>query len=229
LKISDSTYHALRRLHSLSGVVPLGLFLLEHFYTNSVATHGAAAFNHAADDLARIPYVLLLEIFGIALPLLFHMILGIVIATTAQANVTRLGTSRNWMYLLQRVSGVFLAFYIVFHVWSTRLSPAVIAGNADQFAMMNHQLQSPLVFAFYALGVLAASFHFGNGLFGFAIHWGLVTGARAQRAAARVGFAVFLALSLVGLNALLAFVEHPVRLFERAPAPATTLVAGPGR
>jgi hypothetical protein len=24
-------------------------------------------------------------------------------------------------------------------------------------------------------------------------------------------------------------VEHPVRLFERAPAPATTLVAGPGR
>ena len=52
MKISDPTYHALRRLHSLSGVVPLGLFLLEHFYTNSVATHGAAAFNHAADDLA---------------------------------------------------------------------------------------------------------------------------------------------------------------------------------
>ena len=48
MKISDSQYFALKRLHSLTGVVPIGLFLLEHLYTNARALQGAAAFDTAA-------------------------------------------------------------------------------------------------------------------------------------------------------------------------------------
>jgi succinate dehydrogenase/fumarate reductase cytochrome b subunit len=59
--------------------------------------------------------------------------------------------------------------------------------------------------AFYVLGTLAACYHFGNGLFGFAIHWGLVTGREAQRRMSRVGVAVFVALSLLGVAALFGF------------------------
>ena len=32
----------LRKLHQLTGIMPLGFFLLEHFYTNSKALNGAA-------------------------------------------------------------------------------------------------------------------------------------------------------------------------------------------
>ena len=55
MKVSDRTYFMLKRLHSLTGVVPIGLFLLEHFFTNSRALQGAGAFDQAAADLARHP------------------------------------------------------------------------------------------------------------------------------------------------------------------------------
>ena len=34
-----SSNFVLRKLHQLSGIVPLGAFLLEHLYTNSKAVH----------------------------------------------------------------------------------------------------------------------------------------------------------------------------------------------
>ena len=115
MKVSDRTYFTLRRLHSLSGVVPIGAFLLEHFFTNARALQGAPAFDQAAAELARLPFVVLLEAGGIWLPILFHMVLGVLIATTSQANLGRHGFARNWQYTLQRATGVLLAFYIVFH------------------------------------------------------------------------------------------------------------------
>jgi len=226
MRVSDSTHYTLRRLHSLTGVVPIGVFLLEHFYTNSFAIQGPGAFNRAAADIAHIPYVILIEIFGIGVPLLFHMVLGLLISTTAQANAGRHGFARNWMYLLQRVTGVVLVVYIVFHVWSTRFSPEVLRGETDLFGVMSRHLANPGILAFYVVGVLSAAFHFGNGLFGFAIHWGLATDARAQKRAARLAFAVFVILALVGLNALLAFVNRPVRWFDRGPEVMVQRVVG---
>ncbi|PYS96349.1 MAG: succinate dehydrogenase, partial [Acidobacteria bacterium] len=54
----------LRKLHQLTGIVPLGVFLLEHFYTNSKAMTGRNDFNDAVKDLQSIPYILFIEIVG---------------------------------------------------------------------------------------------------------------------------------------------------------------------
>ncbi len=218
MRFSRQTSYNLKRLHSLSGIVPIGIFLLEHFYTNSFAVQGARAYNEASQALATIPYVVLVELLGIALPILFHLVLGIVIAFQAQANVRQFPYARNWQYLSQRVTGVFLVAFITYHVYTTRLSPVVLSGGTDLYGLMADHLRQPGILAFYVLGVLAASYHLGNGLFGFAIHWGLAAGARAQRAAARLGFAVFLVLALVGVNSLLGFLDRPVRLFDRPAA-----------
>jgi succinate dehydrogenase / fumarate reductase cytochrome b subunit len=220
MRISGRTTYVLKRLHSLTGVVPVGLFLLWHLFANSYAVHGRAAFNGIADGLASLPYVQLIELFGIALPILFHMALGVIIITSGQSNVGRYRYPGNWAYLLQRVSGIVLVAFILYHTWTTRLSPQVLAGDQDLFDLMQERLASPWMFAFYVLGVVSAAWHFGNGLFGFAIHWGLVTGVRAQRSVARVGYALFVILSLVGVNSLLAFRHAPVRIFERAPTGA---------
>jgi succinate dehydrogenase / fumarate reductase, cytochrome b subunit len=227
MRLSPRTTYLLKRLHSLSGVVPVGLFLLEHLWTNSMAVHGAQAFNDAGRALAALPYVQLIELFGIALPLLFHMIVGVVIVTAGSSNVDRFRYPSNLAYLMQRVTGIVLFLYIVWHVWTTRLSPAVRAGDTDLFALVSRQLASPAWFAFYVVGVVSAAWHFGNGLFGFSIHWGLATGRRAQRAVGRFGWAVFVALSLVGINSLLAFRHQAVRLFER-PEAAEASAAAPG-
>lgn len=207
MKVSDRSYFMLKRLHSLTGVVPIGLFLLEHFFTNSKALQGAASFDQAAADLARIPYVTLVEALGIWLPIAFHMVLGVIIATTWQANAGKHGYAKNWMYLLQRVSGILLVFYILFHTWMTRFDTNYL-NSPSPYLFVQEQISHPGMFAFYVAGILAACFHLGNGLFGFAIHWGLATGRNAQRWAGRLSMAVFLALSIVGLNALFAFAGH---------------------
>jgi succinate dehydrogenase / fumarate reductase cytochrome b subunit len=217
MKLSDSAYYNLRRLHSLSGVVPVGAFLLEHLATNAVALNGPAAYNRAVAAIARLPFLPALEVLLIGLPILFHMIVGVLIATTGEASVHRGRYPRNWMYLLQRVSGVFLAFFMIYHVWGTRLSPAAVGHRADLFHFMQEHLREPGVLAIYLLGTVAACFHLGNGLFGFAIHWGLATTRTAQRRAARLGFAVFVILTLLGVDALLSFTNHPLRLFGHPP------------
>ena len=77
----------LRKLHQLSGIVPLGAFLLEHLYTNSKAAHpehGARHFNQAVADLQQIPYILFVEITFIFIPLLYHAIYGLVITWQAR-------------------------------------------------------------------------------------------------------------------------------------------------
>jgi succinate dehydrogenase / fumarate reductase cytochrome b subunit len=214
MRISDSTNHTLRRLHSLTGVVPIGAFLLEHFFTNSRAVQGEAAFNRAAADLASLPYVVLLEAFGIWLPILFHMVLGVLIATTAQARAFGPGGAPRFQYVLQRLTGIFLVVFIVYHTWSTRFSAEAMSAPS-LFAYMAKHLANPGVFAFYALGAVTACFHFGNGLFGFSIHWGLATGRNAQRWASRLGYAVFLVLALVSLNSLFAFVGKGLPWFEK--------------
>lgn len=207
MKVSDRTYFMLKRLHSLTGIVPIGLFLLEHFFTNSKALQGGPAFDQAAAELARIPYVALVEAAGIWLPILFHMVVGVLIATTSQANLGKHGYARNWQYTLQRATGVLLIVYIAFHTFETRFDSDYLH-SPSAYDYMRHQLANPAMFAFYLGGILAACWHFGNGLFGFAIHWGLATGRTAQKNAARLGFAVFVVLSLVGINALFAFTGH---------------------
>lgn len=204
MKVSDRTYFVLKRLHSLTGVFPIGVFLLEHFYTNSQALQGPGAFDRAAADLAGIPYVGAVEAFGIWLPILFHIVLGVFIATTSQPNLRRYGYAKNWMYTLQRLSGIVLIFYILFHTFQTRFDPKYLE-SPSPFQYMREQLSSPAMFWFMVVGILSACWHFGNGLFGFSIHWGLATGRTAQRNVAKLGLVVSVVLAIVALNSLLAF------------------------
>ena len=62
----------IRRLHSLCGIVPVGLFLLEHIFTNSMVLGGPAPFNAAVEHLASIPHEIMLplEICFILVPFL---------------------------------------------------------------------------------------------------------------------------------------------------------------
>lgn len=228
MRLSDPTYHTLRRLHSLTGVMPVGVFLLEHFFTNSHAIESPKAFDDAARFLGSLPYVTFIEAFGIWLPILFHMVLGVIIATSWQTNTGRHGYPRNWHYVLQRLSGLFLVVYIVYHTWSTRFSAEAMSAPS-LYQVMREHLSNPGLFAFYVLGVVSASYHFGNGLFGFAIHWGLATGRRAQQRVGAFGLVVALVLALVGINSMLGFLGRGINPFPKMHAAEVTAAVPGGR
>src|SRR5690625_2113650 len=155
-----------RRLHSLLGVVPIGLFVVQHLVVNHFIVYGTDRFDKAANFMANLPFVLLLEIFVIYLPILFHAVLGVYIVFVTKNNVKNYGFFRNWMFYLQRITGIITLIFIVWHVWETRIQVGI--GNAElDYSLMEGILTSPFLFWFYILGVLSTVFHLANGLWSF--------------------------------------------------------------
>ncbi len=207
----------LRKLHQLTGIMPLGFFLLEHFYTNSKALNavtGAADFNNAVRDLQSIPYILFVEIGGIFIPLIYHAVYGMVITVEARPNNLHYPYARNWFYTIQRMTGVILFFFITFHVLNFRfglipgLNTLSVADHPDQaFAIVSGEFHRVSIFIVYVIGITATVWHLANGIWLFLVDWGIAIGERAQKIAgyACLGFGIL--LLAVGINAAVAFIR----------------------
>ncbi len=195
--------------------MPLGIFLLEHFYTNSKALTGAADFNNAVKDLQSIPYILFVEICGIFIPLIYHAVYGLVITMEARPNNLNYPYPRNWFYTIQRITGVILFFFITFHVLNFRfgmvpgLNTISVAHSPQMaFDIVAREFRMVPIFLIYMIGITATVWHLANGIWLFLVDWGITIGERAQRLTgyACIGFGIF--LLLVGINAAIAFI-HP--------------------
>jgi len=222
MKISNT--FLLRKLHQITGIVPLGIFLFGHFFTNSKAMSGDKVFNDAVADIHHIPYLLFIEIFGIFLPLLYHSIYGIIISGEARFNNASYGYGRNCFYLFQRITGGFLFFFIFFHILNFRfaLIPGMatyghpVAGHANEaFSLVSTEFQITWVMILYILGIAATAWHLAYGFWLFAVDWGLVIGEKAQKYALYGSIALAIGLFAVGVNAAVAFVR-PCGLFPKA-------------
>lgn len=202
----------LRRLHSLTGIVPVGGFMLFHLFENSKALHGAAAYNEVVHTINSLPYVIFLEIFGIFLPLYFHAIYGIYIAADAKHNVTNYGYGRNVAFFLQRLSGMITLFFVTYHIWHFRVQKALgaYANNTElpglpSYNVVHEALSNNVAMVVYAIGIIAAAYHLANGIYTFLITWGITIGAKSQRISNLATNAAFVLISAMGLTALFAF------------------------
>ena len=222
MAIKLSNTFLLRKLHQITGIVPLGVFFFVHMFTNSKAMNGDASFNKAVKEIHDIPYLLLIEIFGIFVPLLFHSIYGVIISSESKPNALSYGYGRTWINVFQRATGIFLFVFILFHILNLRfgmvpgLNMTPVAGNADQaYAIVAREFQIMWVLILYILGVLATAWHLAYGFFLFAVDWGLVIGEKAQKATLTACAGLALMLSFVGINAAVSFVR-PCGLFPKA-------------
>ncbi|KOP72606.1 succinate dehydrogenase [Lysinibacillus sp. FJAT-14745] len=195
-----------RRLHSLLGVIPVGLFLMFHLSMNFTAVGGEQAYNNAVGKMDLIPHNLLLVIEWVVIyiPLLFHAFYGVFIAFTASPNTGRFSTYRNWMFSLQRFTGVFLVIFIAWHIFETRIQKAL--GADVEFNMIADIVSNPFMLGFYIVGIISATFHLSNGLWAFLVSWGITQSPQSQKIATYVTNIIFVILSVVGVAAILSFV-----------------------
>ena len=202
----------LRRLHSLSGIIPVGAFLVEHFISNAFATRGPEAYTKQVELLSSFPYVVLLELFGIWLPILFHALYGFYIWYRGESNLGDYPWTGNWMYTAQRYTGGITFVYIVWHTWHLRFSGVhLLSHPAAAFGKVQLELQNPWLVAFYALGIFCASWHFAYGLWLFAAKWGITSGDRGRRRFGYVCAAIFVIFVVVGANILYSFLTTPLQ------------------
>ena len=201
--------YLMHKLHSLTGVIPIGAFMIFHLVANSYSLRGETEFNTVVKVIGYFPFVQLIEIGGIFLPILFHAIYGMFIVAEMQGpngNIAHYGYGRNWLYLLQRWSGVVALGYIAYHVWSTtgHRYNYELHGHAEEgfrviaYEAMAYRFASIGYLLTYLVGITAAVFHLSNGLFNFGIRWGITVGAQAQKISAMLWAAVGLGLAIIG-------------------------------
>jgi succinate dehydrogenase / fumarate reductase, cytochrome b subunit len=200
LRAGQGSSFILRRLHSLSGVVPIGAFLVEHFISNSEATKGVQAYNDQVKFLTSLPFVHVLEWVFIFIPILYHALYGIYIWYRGESNVSEYPWTGNWLYTSQRWTGIIAFIYILYHTWDMRFTGVHLMGGGYNYAFSKvwYDFQNPWVVAFYVIGIVAASWHFAYGLWLFCAKWGITVGDKARR---KFGFVcVGLAVVLVGIG-----------------------------
>ena len=208
----------LRRLHSLSGLIPVGAYMCVHLLTNATVLDSAGTFQKNVYSIHSLGVLLPLVEWGfIFIPILFHAIFGFVIIRGGSPNHSEYPTVRNYRYTLQRVSGMIAFAFIMWHVFhmhgwfhadvwvenvAERLSGAQFkAYNATSTAGAAIQ-SSIIVQILYAIGILACVFHLANGMWTMGITWGLTVSESSQRWSSRICTGFGIVLALVGLSAL---------------------------
>ena len=165
--------HGIRRLHSLCGVVPLGVFLVEHLWATSGAIRGRAAFDARVIWLDQIRFGTVLEILFISLPLAFHALYGVVLAFDKKENPERYPYKNRHFAFLLRASGVASLGFIAWHIWelpAQRLLTRI--PSSDFFDLLTLHLSTtmsgvPLRAIGYFLGLSVTLAHFTYGMISF--------------------------------------------------------------
>jgi succinate dehydrogenase / fumarate reductase cytochrome b subunit len=210
LRAGEGTSFLLRRLHSLSGVVPIGAFLLEHFISNAEAFKGPLAYGKQVAFLNSLPAVFLMELFFIWLPILYHGVYGVYIWYRGETNVADYPWAGNWLYTSQRWTGLIAFAYIAQHTYHLRFTGVHLGTNPMQsFAKVQGEFHNPWMVAFYCVGIIAASWHFSYGLWLFAAKWGITVGEKARQRFGYLCAALALGLILLGGISMTGFFRTP--------------------
>jgi succinate dehydrogenase / fumarate reductase cytochrome b subunit len=178
----EKNYFLIRRLHSLTGIVPIGVFLIAHLVTNSslawgklglrpgdgagydLATGGIAYFQKEVTWInTQVPHLLLIEI-TLWVSIAFHSIFGVAFALSGKANTARYAYQSNWRYNLQRLSGYVGIAFIFYHVATLRWGWSFLVPGGTQWS--HHYAVSTLAGAlrggedFTVAGIAVSIFYF---------------------------------------------------------------------
>lgn len=207
----------IRRLHSLSGLVPVGAYMVVHLTVNASVINGVATFQKNVYQIHSLGAVLpLVEWVFIFLPLLFHAIIGVVIVAGGLPNQNQYRYAANWRYTLQRWTGMIAFLFIMWHVFHMHgwfhneawLKNVAEPLGGAQFRPYNASstagaaLQGPIYAILYTIGVLSCVYHLANGIWTMGITWGVWTSEHAQARALKVCGAFGVLLGIVGLSSL---------------------------
>lgn len=135
-----------RRLHSLLGLWVV-IFLIEHLLTNSQAAlligENGMGFIRAVNFIKHLPYLPVIEIFLLGVPILLHGIWGVRILMMSKMNAfTGKGSRpelpeyrRNHAYSWQRITSWVLLIGIIAHVGFMRfyMYPAIVSVGDDSY------------------------------------------------------------------------------------------------
>ncbi len=164
------SHFLLRRIHSLTGIVPVGLFLVYHLYLQLYLHSGAEVYNEVINGFYDSPLAIWVLVIVVYIPLFFHAFFGIrlMFESNVQPSYTYFS---HLLYWLQRISGVGVPLFIIAHIWNPQLGP-------------------------WISGTWGAHFeHLSSGFNTFCMTWGIALTPKSQIRVRIISFIIFLILA----------------------------------
>jgi succinate dehydrogenase / fumarate reductase cytochrome b subunit len=195
------------RLGSLFSILPLGVWTLFHLWNNLAAFNGKNRWEEAVTAHQSVAAEALLAFFILG-PLVWHTVWGISRMFKSRPAVSNHGFS-NIRYMVQRLSAIGLFAFLCAHLYLAWFQPhfsylweggmSHTESFRDMAAHMRHHPPTTIV---YALGVLAVAYHLANGLWSFAMGWGITVSRSSQDWMQRVLVLLFVAFLIIGWAAI---------------------------
>lgn len=191
-------------MHSLTGLVPVGAYMLVHMVVNLTALPvigGPGMYQKLVYQIhglgGLLPFVEWAFIFG---PILFHGVIGLIILRSGLSNTGSYPYPANIRYSLQRITGILAFVFILYHVfhmhgwfhfeaWRAGVLEPLAGAQFKPFnaaSTLGLAMRGFWVPVIYFVGLVACTFHLVNGLWTIGITWGVWTSPSAQKGAAYV-------------------------------------------
>jgi succinate dehydrogenase / fumarate reductase cytochrome b subunit len=199
------SYFLTRRIHSLTGLVPVGLFLVYHLYLQLYLHSGAEVYNEVINGFYDSPLAIWSLVIVVYIPLFFHAFFGIrlIFESKVQPSYTYFS---HLLYWLQRISGVGVLLFTIAHVWNAQLGPWVAGTWGTHFEHLSSGFADPdsglITKAVYLLGTVGAVFHFSNGINTFCMTWGIALTPKSQIRVRILSILLFIILAASAFYAL---------------------------
>lgn len=217
-----------RRLHALTGVIPLGVFVVVHLLVNATALGGASRFDRVVGALAASPIEPFFTLLFVGLPLAYHALYGIRRVMRAPPDAEESGYKRPRLDALMRVTSVILFVFVIAHTYEMRIgrSPGSLHTKLTM-DLSSTKWGVPFIAFGYLLGVAAVAFHLAYGCFAV-----LESRGRASRRAAILGVLGGALLFLIGSATVISFSGGGTLFAEpdpsrEVPCPAPPLEPAP--
>ncbi|HLM76086.1 MAG TPA: hypothetical protein VK459_25445, partial [Polyangiaceae bacterium] len=186
------------RLASVLAVAPLGVWTVAHVYDNLAVFSGPREWEAAVTGHSN-PVGLVITSAIVLAPLVLHTFWGLGRLRSSRPNNGGYATFANFKYLLQRLSAVGVLLFLGAHIWLAFLRPRLLLGHAETFADISREMHhhGPTLVV-YLLGTLGVAYHLANGIYGFAMGWGLAASRASLKKiewASLAFFAILLAMS----------------------------------
>jgi succinate dehydrogenase / fumarate reductase cytochrome b subunit len=108
------------------------------------------------------------------------------------------------MFYFQRVTAVITLIFVLWHVYVLRIA-RIFTGTEMTYDIFHQWASNPTYFVIYIICLLAALFHFANGLWTFAFSWGITIGPESRKIWTYICVLIFVVLGITGINILTAF------------------------
>ncbi|MEM1355375.1 MAG: hypothetical protein AAGC44_04660 [Planctomycetota bacterium] len=230
----ERNHFLLRRLHSLSGILPVGLFVIAHLFTNAQmiwgqkpGPDGQSVFQHEVDFIHSIPALLFVEI-GLWSAIGFHAVLGFYYTFSGKHNVKNYKYKGNYRYLVQRITGILALVFIFLHIATLRwrwdifgwFTPFYAHGFYTDGGVVGEDVPMSLpytayalkvswvVVLFYVVGVLSVVYHWSNGLWTAAISWGITVSESAMNRWGLACAGLFVSLTAFFIAAMIGAIRY---------------------